>query len=357
MDKDVENFLEHYGVPGMKWGVRKQRSGKIAARATVNRRGRKDQVWVLTAKQLKYGKVYRKAAGKIRKGTRQLNKDERFAEADFTKDSPLRKTYYNEYSSMVTKQLNAAATLSRHGTSPRGKYEMYFTFDTNKDARPAAHIRMRDTRKDRKVAKAEARNVRKFRHADVDDPDLPVELIYDAKGFIVDSKVEGMNDLEHAEVDNFLEHYGVKGMRWGIRKDPSTGRSALGSAVRSVGGNAKKVAAKVSAARARAKEKKEAEASAPKKKTSTRSSSSTNTKLLSDQELRERIQRLEMERRYADLMKPSPKQKSMIQGVLQDAARETMKDVSKNLMGMAVGAGLSAATKGKIQYKPGGKKK
>lgn len=76
------------------------------------------------------------------------------------------------------------------------------------------------------------------------------------------------------EVDNIIEHFGVKGMKWGIRKDrrPSSSKSS--------------------------KDYKKGE-----------------EKRLSDQELRARVNRLNMERQYRDLISKQNPPSSMRRGV------------------------------------------
>lgn len=74
-------------------------------------------------------------------------------------------------------------------------------------------------------------------------------------------------------VDEFIEHHGVKGMRWGQRKSRSVtvGKSSSGSK--------------------------------PKVKTTTKTSFSKSPSRLSDAELNRRVKRMEVEKRYNDLNK------------------------------------------------------
>lgn len=89
-------------------------------------------------------------------------------------------------------------------------------------------------------------------------------------------------------IDNIIEHFGVKGMKWGIRKDRS----------KSSGGKT-------------TGEKGTGEKASEEKVKSGKSFKKGDVKKLTDKELRERINRLNMEKQYKDLIdkqnnKPAP---------------------------------------------------
>lgn len=97
---------------------------------------------------------------------------------------------------------------------------------------------------------------------------------------------------------DFLEHYGTKGMKWGVRKKPGSG-------------------VKTSAAK---KPKAKASAPAPQK---TKTGRGTKTKGLSDTELKARVNRLNMEKQYKTL-------KSENASVISRGAKATKKIVSSS---------------------------
>lgn len=124
-----------------------------------------------------------------------------------------------------------------------------------------------------------------------------------------------MNDYE-------LLHYGILGMKWGVRRTPEQ------------------------LARARGELKSESDGGS-KKTTSSKSSSSSGKKRTSEMtedELRSKIQRLELEKRYKDLMKataPPPKStkgRDFVQRVLEKSGENIMTQLTTVVMGKAVNA-------------------
>lgn len=118
-----------------------------------------------------------------------------------------------------------------------------------------------------------------------------------------------------------LMHHGVKGMKWGVRKDrrsgSSSGKSKLSKKIKKSINNKKKAKAKAKAKEARAKVK------ADQKKT---------VKDMSDTELRERIARLELEKRYKDLsasQQTTSKGSKFVKNVLERSGEELATQVTK----------------------------
>lgn len=110
--------------------------------------------------------------------------------------------------------------------------------------------------------------------------------------------------------EQMLMHYGVKGMRWGVRKSRPTSSGGFGRKKSSSG------IAKLKKRAALRKAYKSKKAATAKAKT-TRS-----IKDMSDDELRQRINRIQLEKTYAQL---TAKQKSagrkFVEGVLSQSAK------------------------------------
>lgn len=85
-------------------------------------------------------------------------------------------------------------------------------------------------------------------------------------------------------MSNELYHHGVKGMRWGVRKSKGAGSSI-------------------------------------KRKKNTKRSREKSIKKMTDQELRERINRLQLEKQYRQLTKPDMSEgKQFVKNILKTSA-------------------------------------
>jgi hypothetical protein len=291
--KDVNDFLEHYGVKGMKWGVRKDRQGIIRPRVTLNYFDRREQRWVDSAQTKRYSEVYRRAQFGIRKGIRELNENPKYKGQSFKLDSPLRKEYYSDYSKLVTDQLNSTVgkqkilnPFGKVGQSPFRRFELNFEFDVEKELRPRAFIRRTDTSAARK---------QKIGHADMEeDFEIEVGLVFDELDHIIDIRYPGVDEpVEHSttdDMDEFLEHWGILGMKWGVRRPTGPDGLVAGSPYR-------------------------------KQKVSIGD--------LSDEELKKVITRIEMEKKYSDLTKNNSKLKigaAIVGGVLVTSGKKVAEE-------------------------------
>ena len=352
VDDFLSDHLEHHGVKGMKWGVRKNRKGKVRARTTMSRSVRKDRDELLdmtggtsvegkASKKFvkKYNKTYRRAQFKIRKSIRNINNDAKYKDQDFRKDSKLRNEYYSDISKAITQQLNASA--AKHGRMR--KVQLSFDVDVSKSMEPSWSIKQKENLSGRMAERKEAKTSSKsFSHADTDSS--PVKVTYDDMGYIIDIEIDESyfpEELEHSDAafvddflisvgapDDILEHHGVKGMKWGVRKQrPSSGarRSPRASEPRT------------------------------RKVQKTRSPSykkPTKTDLLSNDELRRSNERLRLEKEYNTLISEVKRQnRSKGQKFLQDTVmkfgQDLLKDVAKSQIKDAIIQQKTAATKSK----------
>jgi len=364
---DADSELLHYGVKGQKWGVRKAGSGKIRARSTMSRRDRKDQKWMETAQTEAYDKVYRRAAGKIRKGTRQINRKPEYKGQSFRRDTPLRRQYYGEYSKMVSDQLNAAS--AKHGISPKKRFQMHFEFDVNKDATPQVSIRRTEGIIGRSYQREAARETRRLKHAEDDFLDeVEVELIYDEDGYILDMEMPSVTqdedldqedflehyDFDHAEfaaqfgdedLDDFLElkHFGVKGMKWGVRKGA---KSATVTVKNSASGKSAEISYNPRKTTVNSQTG-EITTSSKKELKSIQSQVQKNKlKLMSDEDLKKRIGRLKMEQEYKKLTaeQESPGKK-LVKKIIADTGNELAKSLVTNVLVPGISGKAGAAVK------------
>lgn len=116
-----------------------------------------------------------------------------------------------------------------------------------------------------------------------------------------------------------LYHYGIKGMKWGVRRTAAQ----LGHVVKT---GYKKTKAGVDNVRAKRAAKKAEETARQRAKI-------TNSRKLTNEELEARIKRLELEQRYQDLVKSTSsvsKGKSFVDSVLETSGKNLCTQVANH---------------------------
>ena len=189
---EIEDFLEHYGVRGQKWGVR--RTQKKIAKAD-----KKFERNAVSTK--KYFEVYNAMANRMNATEiDRINNSPKFKGRRPLDDlaSPVAKAYMEEYSRTATKILNEEST-SRIGTNASGTRKVVFDYDVANEMLPRLSIVDTDS----------------VTHNDPVDRDIDVEY---KDGYIVRFSISEPMEQSDISVDEFLEHYGVRGQKWGVRK-------------------------------------------------------------------------------------------------------------------------------------------
>lgn len=143
-----------------------------------------------------------------------------------------------------------------------------------------------------------------------------------------------------------LYHHGIKGMKWGIRRTPeqlghvkSSAKKTASAVGKAAGDAAKKVASKISEANTARKQKKASKKAAEEEQKKRRKPLSE----LSDDELRQRISRLELEKRYRDLQPQQiSKGESFVTRALKSAGESSLKNLAEQALDTAGGEALNA---------------
>lgn len=235
-----EDFIQHYGTKGMKWGVRKDLKKLPTKKAREAYVAEKDAKWrAKTEDPKKAIRAAKRASRDATRMTRKLNK--KYKDMGYKlKGNSLRKNNINnrknrlvrnqydiELKGIIESSLDSAA-YRVYKNSPSRLYQVNLSRDL--DGTVSAKITPRQNAKLDKQRASITNKARKMKHSDEGTQDLYVKMEEDEDGFVVDIQLPEF-DLEFAEDEvaldhsdlsdlgsGFIQHYGVKGMKWGKRK-------------------------------------------------------------------------------------------------------------------------------------------
>lgn len=284
---DVDEFLAHHGVKGMKWGVRKD-AGHEGERAKTKKIEKLDRKFTKEANSFSNSiRLHNRAAELSNKNdVVRINNDPKYKNMDFSRDTPLRQKYYKEHQDAFVTNLKKAADEIGTNASGTKKYGVFENLDGSWDV-----------------------TVDEVKHADTQER-FTVKVKYSSRGHILELKVPEEELKQADDAGDFLEHYGVKGMRWGKRR------------------------AEQQAERASTQSKDHAKSSNLKKK---------RLDEMSNAELEVLNKRMNLEQQYSKLNpKKSSAGKKFAQDVVREIAKEQVKALAKK--------GLTSAGKAVVDY-------
>lgn len=201
----VENILDHHGTKGMHWGERRaqKRLDKQERRfdKTFASKGRTNQLKV---------ELHNSVGPVVQSKVNQLNASPKYSKAISSgrlKDAndPITKQYINDFNKIYLNEMNGYL---KGFQSPMGK-----TVKAELNSQDFLGFSL-------KVQNAQG--AKKIKHADGNDLLVRVNYIKDKDGRIIDTEVVE-DDLAQSSINNILEHHGVKGMRWGVRRKATVG--------------------------------------------------------------------------------------------------------------------------------------
>lgn len=383
------DFLEHYGVKGMKWGVRKK-----------DKEPKREYNKVVSTNEDGSKEIYvggAGTAGRLLDDEEQKRADELAelipqTDSDYEEAKSEYEKLYTEYERLDGVSKTLSEKDPKHDAAVSKAWEAWERSAEVRKKRDQLSMDRLEYRKELNDLRDKAMTLhRKEREANpgserraVVMPDVG-KTNYTSRPSNAKPGVKFKGDhpyfdkdrrARHLDDSDYLEHYGVRGMKWGVRKDGKPQGYQGGS-----GSSRKRKKSKVSdvldpekrAKRRLAKAKKnyrvsqakaEAEALEKAVKTgSTKSASSSPKKpssisSVSDDELRSAVARLELEKRYMTLVaeRQPTSRKAQIGKVVSKAANEAASEALKQGMKYGIGVAVKQATGADINKKQKGKK-
>lgn len=283
---DVEEFIEHFGTKGMKWGVRKDK-GHEGERAKTKKIAKLDKKFERTANLGNMIKVHNRAADLTNKNdVDRINNKPEYKGMDFRRDSPVRQQYYKEHQTAFLNNVQKA--VDELGTNASGTRKLHMIETADNDW----YIEVGDVK-----------------HDDLDDfyealTSTKVKPTFDARGHITKMEFEEIDEMEQAALlgGAYLAHWGVRGMKWGHRRSKEE-----------ISADRQQVEVKVKAGKGVVKtsggKELQPHEDAINAKASKQRARASTTDALSNQELQALVTRMNLEQQYSRLA--GPKERSL----------------------------------------------
>lgn len=183
-----ESYLEQFGIKGMKWGIRRD-PAKAAAKA--------EKKWEKKAASThRYFKAYDTAAEQMNSvRIPRLNAKPEYKNIDVRKPGRLTDKYLSDYAKAFNQEIDIASKNLGADVNPGGTKRITYRMGKDLDI---------------------TFGFEEIKHAD--DGELAFRAQLDADGRIISFTVVNSVLQQSDTNEEILEHFGIKGMKWGVRR-------------------------------------------------------------------------------------------------------------------------------------------
>jgi hypothetical protein len=227
-----------YGVKGMKWGVRRSLTKMDPSARAGYLEGKEKKLTSRAADPKLLNRTVNRGAREFKKDVKAINKELKERGVNLKKDRTAQLEYQTKLTAAAEASMDRAAS-KVYGKSKTGAYEVKIVLDGGK---PSAKVYFKTNPKNikalNKIEKADRkREAKSVKHADIspDDEFVELPLTLDDEGYVIDiGEVEHSGDIPDYLAAAFVTEgdkvdYGVKGMKWGVRRSSSQLKSAAKS--------------------------------------------------------------------------------------------------------------------------------
>lgn len=326
---EVEAVLEHFGVKGMKWGQRKERvKAGIKNFARETKIAWQDAGWENHVSSVHgYVEAHNAAADHFNQHIDRLNNSPKYRDKNLNERKNAKLKYdYDRDAEELMHRANEAAAKSFGPNASKTKEVVYNRKTQNMEIRKIGG-------KKEHVEPLHPPDIYIIQAATTQpDFDLKFKVRTGPDGKIIQVNWAKLGEVKQSDifVENFLEHYGVKGMKWGTRKDaPAPGTVRVTD---------KKKKLKTEGGKGF-----ETHPDAVKAATSKQKLKGSGAKTLSNNELRELATRMNLEKQVRELSVADKQANSnpaarFVKGLLKNSGKQEAQKASNSLASKGVEA-------------------